>query len=536
MSDLSRRQFLLASASSAALSGAPALSFAADAGATPKRGGTVVATWGGLEPQALFVPAGGGNSPFFTSTKFHERLLKLGNDLKFHPVLAESVEPAADFLSYTVKLRKGVKWHDGRPFTAADLVFTVLQYWKPISVGVPLAGLNVAEATDDHTVVLRFTQTISEFAFKSILAGTGGLVIPKHVYEKGDIATNAANNAPVGTGPYKYKEWVRGSHVELVRNEDYWAPGQPYLDRLIIRWWRDPASRSAAFEAGELHLAVFNPFPPPEIERLVKTGKFVAETAGYQNATWQTYLHFNTKNEVTSKVDVRRALLHAINRKFIADTVYFKYAEPGIGPVRPSNELFYNADIPTYPFDPEKAKKLLDDAGYPVKNGSRFTVKVLAPAWFEENVKTGNYIKQALTDIGVKVDLITPDRATSLKLLFTDYDFDIGLTNNGTPLELVPEVTMLYTTDGIIKGAAFRNNSRYSNPKLDDVVAQLAREVNYEKRKALAHEFARIANTDVPLLPLVVNRSITVASKKVHNHSNAANYTGESWGDLWIDS
>ncbi len=127
----------------------------ADAGPA-RKGGTLVASWGGLEPQALFVPGGGGSSPFQTATKILERLLKLDADLKFQPALALSVTPAADFRSYTIKLREGVTWHDGAPFTSADVVYNVLQHWKPVSAGIALKSLTGATATDPLTVVLNF--------------------------------------------------------------------------------------------------------------------------------------------------------------------------------------------------------------------------------------------------------------------------------------------------------------------------------------------------------------------------------------------
>ncbi|MGA7809517.1 ABC transporter substrate-binding protein, partial [Bradyrhizobium sp.] len=252
MSRVSRRDFLLTTAGAALVARLPSTARAATA--APKRGGMLIASWGGFEPQALFVPAGGGSSPYFTSTKVHERLLRLNVDLKFEPVLALDIKPAEDFQSYTIKLRENVTWHDGKPFTADDVVYNAMEYWKPISAGVSLDALVGAEAVDAHTTVLKFKAPVPEFFFKSVLAGKAGLLIPKHIYAGSNIITNPINNTPVGTGPFKVKEWVRGSHVEYVKNESYWNPGMPYLDRLVIRWWRDPASRSAAFEAGQLDI------------------------------------------------------------------------------------------------------------------------------------------------------------------------------------------------------------------------------------------------------------------------------------------
>ncbi|AXA69892.1 twin-arginine translocation pathway signal protein [Achromobacter insolitus] len=505
----------------------------ADAGPA-RKGGTLVASWGGLEPQALFVPGGGGSSPFQTATKILERLLKLDADLKFQPALALSVTPAPDFRSYTIKLRDGVTWHDGAPFTSADVVYNVLQHWKPISAGIALKSLIGATATDPLTVVLSFDAPVPDFFLKSTLAGQFQLLVPKHLYDGRDIITNPLNNTPVGTGPWKYGKWVRGSHVEYLRNDSYWNAGQPNLDRLIIRWWSDPATRGAALETGELGLAYSNPVPARDIDRLLKTGKVVVDTRGYQNSAWTVTAEFNQRRDIVNRREVRQAILHAIDRQFIVDTIYYGRGKPAIAPVFSSNPLFYTEDVPRYPFDPKKAAALLDAAGLPVKDGKRFTVNLVAAAWFEENAKLGQYLKQALQDVGIEVKLDSVDRATALKRIYGDYDYDIAVSNFTSPLELVPTVTQFYTTDGIVKGAAFRNATGYSNPEMDALVAKLTQETAPDARRALAHQFARLASTDVPHVPLVEIQSFTLAGKNVRNFTTGANVQGETLADVWL--
>jgi peptide/nickel transport system substrate-binding protein len=512
--------------------GLSSIGMAAPTTDTPVKGGTLTASWGGLEPQALFVPAGGGSSPLLTSTKILERLLRLEGDFSFTPLLAESVKASADFKSYTVKLRHGVKWHDGKEFSSADVAYNAIEYWKPIAIGVALKSLKGVDTPDAYTAIFRLEAPIPDFAFKSILASA--LVIPKHVYAGKDILTNPINNTPVGTGPFKYKAWVRGSHVEYVRNEQYWNPAQPYLDKLIIRWWRDPASRAAALESGALDLATFNPVPVPDLARLTTSGNFTVDKHGYENSAWVATVEFNQRRDIVNKRDVRHALLQAIDRRFIANTIYYKQATPAVGPISSSNALFFNPDLPQYLFDPVKAGKALDAAGYPVKDGWRFTVNLVAAGWFEENVKLGQYVKQAFEDVKVKVNLQVLDRPTSLKRIYGDYNFDIALSNNAASVELVPTLTQFYTTDGIVKGAAFRNATGFSRPEVDRIVERLSIETNPVKRKQIAHEFARIIATEAPLLPLVEIEPYTVARKTVRGHSKSANFMGEGWGEVWL--
>ncbi|KZD22225.1 twin-arginine translocation pathway signal protein [Tardiphaga robiniae] len=533
MSGFSRRDFLMTTAGAALASGFVGSSSAATG--TPKRGGTLVGTWGGFEPQSLFVPAGGGSSPYFTSTKVFERLLRLTVDLKFEPVLALDIKPAEDFRSYTIKLRPNVTWHDGKPLTAEDLVFNAMEYWKPISAGVTLDALEGAEAVDPLTVVLKFKVPVPEFFLKSVLAGKAGLVIPKHIYAGSNIITNPVNNTPIGTGPFKVKEWVRGSHVEFARHDGYWNAGLPYVDKLVIRWWRDPASRSAAFEAGQLDIGTFNPIPAPDIARLTGTKKFVAETKGYSNSAWITSVEFNQRREIFKKREVRQALLHAIDRSFISDTIFFGRAHPSIGAIPSSNSIFFTKDVQDYPFDVKKAAKLLDAAGYPVKSGSRFKMSLVSAGWFEENVKIGQYLKQAFEDVDITVELAIPDRATSLKRIYSDYEYDVAVSNNSGSIELIPATTQYYTTDGIVKGAAFRNATGYSNPKMDEIVGKMAIETDEKKRVSLVHEFDKLAAIDAPILPMVDLEPVTIARADVRNHSLTADFMGESWAEVWLD-
>lgn len=534
MNTISRRKLLAGTAAGLALSSPLGRAALAQTAKAPKRGGTLVGTWGGFEPQALFVPPGGGSSPNMTSTKVLERLIRLDEDLEFRPVLALSVTPAPDFRSYTIKLRPNVKWHDGADFTAEDVAYNAMEYWKPISSGGALNALTGAEVVDKETVVLKFSSTVPEFFLKSILAGRT-LTIPKHIYAGRELITNPANNLPIGTGPFKVREWVRGSHVEYVRNDSYWDPQLPHIDKLVIRWWRDPASRSAAFEAGQLDIGVFNPIPAPDVKRLVDTGKFTADTGGYKNTAWVLTSYFNTQREIFKRADVRRALLHAVDREFIADTIYFGRAKPAAGHVPSSNSLFHFNDLPTYPFDPDKAGKLLDAAGYPIKGGSRFTMNIVSAGWFEENVKAGQYLRQAFEDIGIKVDLAIPDRATSLKRIYTDYDFDMAISNNSGPLELAPQWTQSYTTSGIVKGAAFRNASRYSNPKLDQIVQKYTEETDPKKRQELARDFQSILAVDAPVTSLVEIVSSTIARSDVHIAAGYTDILGENWAQIWLN-
>src|SRR5215475_8612079 len=148
----------------------------------PKRGGTLVATWGGGEPQACYVPAGGGSSPTFSSSKLFERLGNRRMDGVFEGELAEAWKPNADFKSYAVKIRKGVKFHDGKNMTVDDVVYSIDEIWKGHAAAASLTNLAGVAAPDADTVVVRFNKPVPEFFFASLLCGDANYIVPRHVY------------------------------------------------------------------------------------------------------------------------------------------------------------------------------------------------------------------------------------------------------------------------------------------------------------------------------------------------------------------
>ncbi|MEC7763675.1 MAG: ABC transporter substrate-binding protein [Pseudomonadota bacterium] len=532
MKTISRRTTLLAALATTALTLLAPMGATAQEDPQPSR--TLLATWGGFEPQAVFVPAGGGGSPEFTSTKILEPMLEADDELNFEPVLATAVTPSEDFMSYTITIREGVTWHDGTPFTTDDVVFNAMEYWKGVVASAAFQFLTGAEATGENEVTLTFSQPTPEFFLKSALVRV--LVIPKHIYEGTEFATNEANNAPIGTGPFVFEEWVRGSHIEYSKNENYWADGQPYADGLIIRYWRDPSSRTAAFEAGEVDIGVYNPIPAADIDRLGAMDEFATSTGGYLTSAWASTIEFNSRNPIVSEVPVRQAIMHAIDKAFIADVIYSGKAVPGTSFVSSSNSKFYSDDVPQYAYDPELAAQMLDEAGYPVgDDGTRFSIELVAAGWFEENAQIGQYVKQALGDIGIEANLNVPDRPSSFRTIYGEYAYDIALSNHSAPAELVPVQTNFVTTSGILKGVPFRNASGYSNPELDAIVENLTSETDEAVRAELAHEMQTILAEDLPITILVEHTSTTVASADVKGYDHLANILANSWAGLWID-
>ncbi len=503
----------------------------------PKRGGTLVATWGGGEPQACYVPAGGGSSPTFSSSKLFERLGNRKMDGGFEGELAEAWNPAADFKSYTIKIRKGVKFHDGKDMTTDDVDYSIGEIWKKHAAASTLTDFAGVEAPDADTVVVKFSKPVPEYFFSSLLCGNVNYIVPKHVYAGSDPATNAANNAPIATGPWKFKEWVRGSHFEYVKNDAYWRRDMPYMDRLIIRYVRDPAGRAAAMEAGDIQIGVFNPVAPPDIKRLTATGKFVATPKGYEESVWSTTFEVNMRNPLFAKREVRQAMFHAIDRNFIAKTVYYGYARPGTSPIFSPNKEFFTADTYKTNFDPKKAASLLDAAGFPRRppaSASRSTC--WRPAGSRRTARSAR----------------TSSRRWRMSASASTSPFPTGRPRSSasipttistwrSPTRPIPRSrcrsrrsTTPATASRRVFPSAMRRASiptrsmRWSRRSRSRPTPPSARRWWSSSR--------RLSRSKPPTCRWSSSKSITVASTKVQNHSNDPNYLAASWYDIWLAS
>lgn len=499
--------------------------------AAQQRGGilTVVYT---SETHTIFAPGGGGGNPLLVSTKILERLVRDDGE-RFTGQLAERWESAPDGRSYVFHLRRAAKWHDDVPFTADDVVFNALEHWRKVAGNPSLRAITAAEAIDAHTVRITFGQPTPETLALASLGGTETQVIPKHLYAEGDMRQNPRNNAPIGTGPFKFKEWRRGSHVELVRNESYWDAGAPLLDGIVIRYLQDPQARAAAFEAGEVLLGVGSPFPAAEMRRLAGTGRFDStDRGGLQEFM---VVEMNTRNAMLADKRVRQAISHAIDRNFVVDVAMNGFGRHATGTVSDAYPRFHDKTVPIFAFDPKRAEALLDEAGHkrPSRNATRFELRIVAAPWYPENLRTGQYIQQALGDVGIKATIVTPDRAGAIRDIYQSYAFDLSVSNNVSYADPLMRSTMLYTTENIT-GTAFRNASGYSNPEVDRLVAEAGRELDQAKRVALLHRVQKITAEDLPVLVLAYKQNMTFANRRVQAHSNRPEWMYDSWKDVWL--
>lgn len=499
----------------------------------PPRGGSVSINIG-TEPPVLVLIGHSAGAAYYISGKATESLLSYDKDFNPRPLLATEWTVSEDGLRYWFKLRQGVRWHDGKDFTADDVAFSILALKENHPRGrATFAHVKEANVLNSHEVELILAKPAPYLltAFASFEAP----IVPKHLYEGTKIAENPHNVAPVGTGPYKFVEWVRGSHALFVRNEDYWGSPKPYLDQIIFRFIVDPAAAVAAIETGEVQVSTAN-LPLTDIDRLKANPNLVVDTDPAPYSPSIARAEFNLENKYLADIKVRHAIAHAVDKDFIVNTVYLGYATRLDGPVSPDLAKFYSPDLPKYEFDPAKSEKLLDEAGYARgADGFRFKLFIDPTQPSGPPKQTAEYIAQALAKVGIKVELRTQDFATFVKRVFTDRDFDIAIEGMSNLYDPTVGVQRLYWSKNFKPGVPFTNGSKYSNPEVDRLLETAAVEIDPKKRLELFNEFQKLVVEDLPTLDIVTPAVITVYDKRLKNLKLGVEHLWSNGADIYLD-
>jgi peptide/nickel transport system substrate-binding protein len=484
----------------------------------PKRGGTMTIMFA-IEPPMLLSLV--NTSSLTCTAKVTEGLLWYDHDLKPHPQLATDWAISADQKTYTFTLRQGVKWHDGHDFSSADVAASLAILKKSHPRGrSTFAHLAEVQTPDDHTVVLQLDAPVP-YLIKGFAAAETPIV-PKHLYDGVDPFTSPNNSAPIGTGPFRFKEWVRGDHAIYVRNEDYWDSPRPYLDQLVVKFIPDPAARSAALESGEVDLGYRTPVAYGDLDRLRAAGKLLFETKGYEYNNNVNGLEFNLDQPILSKLEVRQALTHAINTAAICKTIYYGTFDPCPVPIAPNSE-YHSSEPSPYPYDLAKAEKLLDEAGYPRgADRTRFHMVFEVGPAVEEGRRLGDFLRAALARVGVVLDVRLSDAGTYYKRVYTDRDFDMCCTPFSNIYDPSVGVQRVYWSKNIIKGVPFSNTSYYRSARVDELLEVAAIETDPEKRHAEFLEFQQIVMREAPDINIGVPRWVTIYNKRVQGHSVTA--------------
>jgi peptide/nickel transport system substrate-binding protein len=452
------------------------------------------------------------------------------------PDLAESWSISDDNLTWTFNLREGVTWHDGSPFTAEDVIFSIELCVDPNTTcwqAGPLAVVEGAQAyidgdadtisglvaVDDTT--LEITTDGPTAPLLDVLAETWIL----HKASMQDIPRDQIDNteywrtAPIGTGPFQFTEYVEGQYIETVRFDDYWR-GAPKLDRLIRREFRDPATSLLAFDAGEID---FTYLTADEVERESQNPNAVIHPGPSQvdNA-----LTLNPEfNPLFGEPKFRQAILYAIDRQSIIESIYQGAAEPV--PCLYGNPIYYPDDIEQYDYNPERARELL--AELEVDPSSLGTI--ILDTYYNDQLSADvmTVMQANLADVGINVELMALDGAAWSSRYYDQGDSQMSFIGGANGADPNRAVQYFYSTSP-------GNNYKYANEELDQLLDQGRQEMDPAARTAIYQEACRVLGHDQPWIFLWQTVRYGIVSSRVDNFLFTPAAGGGSYYDqaeLW---
>ncbi|MEH7884763.1 ABC transporter substrate-binding protein [Bacillus sp. JJ1609] len=457
-------------------------------------GGTLVFGRGG--DSTSLDPAITTEGEAFKVTKnIYETLIEFGEqDTEIKPGLAESWEESPDGLKHTLKLRKGVKFHDGTDFNAEAVVFN-FERWK--------AGnkeqfyyynsqfgdvIKEVKAVDEYTVEFTLNRILAPFN-KNLAMSPFGIASPEAVKKYGDKFLEN----PVGTGPFKFKEWKRNDKVTLVKNENYWDKGLPKLDEVIFRVIPENSARLNALNTGEVDIIDGVNFSDvesiesnPDLQTFFRPSLNVA------------YLGLNNERGPLKDKKVRQALNYAVDKKSLIDAFYAGAAEPAKNPM-PKTVAGYNDEVDGYEYNPEKAKELLKEAGF--ENGFEMELWAMPVArpYMPDGKKVAEALQADFAKIGVKAKIVSYEWATYLeKARVGEADsFLLGWTGDNGDADNF--LYVLLDQDNIDSN----NYARYKNQEVHDLFIQAQSTNDQAEREKLYKEAQLLIKEDAPWIPLV---------------------------------
>ncbi|WP_158626035.1 ABC transporter substrate-binding protein [Arsenicitalea aurantiaca] len=445
--------------------------------------------------------------------------------------LAESWEVSEDGTTYTFKLRENVTWHDGEPFTADDVVYTLLEIWTNPDVPFYLANnfrlIEDVTKVDDFTVDITLSRPQPAFP---VLLGYNAAILPEHLLSSltAEQLVNPADflRNPVGTGPFKFAEYNPGAFVRLERHEDYFD-GVPHLDQMVFRIVPDANSQLALLQAGEVDLVVIEPFQLASIEN--------NPAVQIQSVPVTRHEFIGINNEVPGLDDVavRTALTMALDREQLLATVFGGRGTVATGPFAPSVGWAYDDSIEPLPYDPEQAASLLEEAGWTMggngvreKDGEPLSFTLLYDPANPTRARTALIAQQQWAEIGVQVEFETSEyRAIVERIRQSPPNYEL----NPNYLIAPPD------PDGIANfylSQSLANSWAYRNPEIDELLNAGATTVDQAERAEIYAQVQAIIHEDQPNVFTVYPDEIQALSAAVERFPEAGYRDALGWAHL----
>jgi peptide/nickel transport system substrate-binding protein len=430
---------------------------------------------------------------------------------KFYPLLAAEVPTvenggiSADGLTWKVKLRDDVKWHDGTPFTAEDVKFTLELLVNPDFRSWRRAGHElVQELTVVSPTEISWKMSAPYAPYASILAST--FIVPKHAFDgQADLNATPFNNAPIGTGPFKWVQRVAGDYIEMEANTDYVGDG-PYVEKLIIKYIPDMTVLYTQFKTGDIDVIGLQWITADHYDEAKALPDRVVIKA--PNPTVES-IGLNLGKPVFQDKAVRQALYAALDKTTLIDALYYGLPLPTES-YMPQQSFYYNPDLPKHEFSTEKANAILDEAGW-VKGGDGIREKDGVRLAFTNSTTAGNhlreqaqqFIQQTFAEIGAEMTIhnLPPAVMWGDYWMLSQYDSTIvGIAFLTGP---DPDTADYFSSKSIpAQGGAGQNTFQWKNEDVDGLLADGAKIFVPEERKVPYLKLQELAREELPFLPM----------------------------------
>jgi peptide/nickel transport system substrate-binding protein len=516
---------------------APAAITNAQTEAEPVPGGIVVHATD-ADPAALLPNLSTGVTDHIVSCKIYDALISLDENLEPVPMLAESWEISPDGLTVTFDLRDGVRFHDGTPMTSADVKFTfeeIVPDYAPQAGPVMQSILASIDTPDEDTVVFNLSEPYGPLM--QMMGCPDAAIVPKHIFEGQDILNHpAALSQPVGTGPFKMGDWVRGQTLTLVRNDDYWNQPLPYLDQIVFRVSPDETARTLAFEGGEVDYINTNMLSSLEWQRLGQLEGVQAESGTSEPGF--VYLPFNVTRPPFDDKLVRQAVMHAIDRQAINDVAFGGLGAVSVSSIPPGIGWANNPDVDLtqlYPYDPARAQELLDEAGLTAgPDGNRAAVTLVYASTSGALHTTAEIIRENLRAVGIDVELVGVEDQVAEDRVFVDHDFDMSLWDYTTRGDPTLGIERVYASR-YVGDRSFQNSSGFSDPAVDELFLTAATRPDPAERADALYEVQELLADAIPTIPIIDEPSGDVAQSYVHGLWTEGSADNSNWSQVWTD-
>ncbi|HKI51027.1 MAG TPA: peptide-binding protein [Geothermobacteraceae bacterium] len=426
--------------------------------------------------------------------------------------LAKLWDISEDGRTITFHLREGVTWHDGQPFTSADVLFTYQLYIDPktpTSYAESYRQVTSASAPDPLTFVVKYDKP-----YAPALASWGVSILPKHLLEGMEVTKSPLSRQPIGTGPYVFKEWIAGEKIVLEANPDYYE-GRPYIKRVVYRVIPDQSTQFLELQSGGLDYMGLTPI---QFSTQTDTPAFKRHFNKYRYLSFSyTYLGYNLERPLFQDRRVRQALTHALNKQEIIDGVLLGLGQPATGPYKPDTWV-YNPNIKRYPYDPERARQLLAEAGWSDsdgdgildKDGRKFSFTIVTNQGNDLRAKTGEIIQRRFREVGVEVKLRVIEWASFLKEFINPGNFDATILGWSTG----PEPDQYNIWHSSKTGPRELNFVKFKNREVDEQLELGRRTFDQAERKRHYDRIQEILAEEQPYTFLYVAESLPAVAKR----------------------